>query len=68
MTNITSPCTRNCCLDLEDICLGCFRHITEICGWNLYTHVEKLDVLEATEKRKANAYIANNNKDSQKLT
>ncbi len=28
-----SPCVRNCCLDDQDICLGCGRSLEEICGW-----------------------------------
>ena len=27
---ILSPCQRNCCLDEQDICLGCGRTLTEI--------------------------------------
>lgn len=30
---IESPCVRNCCLDDNDICLGCFRSVTEIKQW-----------------------------------
>jgi predicted Fe-S protein YdhL (DUF1289 family) len=30
---IVSPCVRNCCLDGDDVCLGCFRTIAEITGW-----------------------------------
>lgn len=30
---VRSPCVSNCCLDDQDICLGCFRHIDEIIGW-----------------------------------
>ena len=28
-----SPCVRKCTLDDDDICVGCFRHIDEICAW-----------------------------------
>ncbi|MGZ8226211.1 MAG: DUF1289 domain-containing protein [Methylococcaceae bacterium] len=30
---VASPCIRNCCLDHNDICLGCFRSIEEIISW-----------------------------------
>ncbi len=30
---IKSPCVRNCCLNEQDICLGCFRTLTEITEW-----------------------------------
>jgi predicted Fe-S protein YdhL (DUF1289 family) len=29
-----SPCVRNCCLDNDDICLGCFRSLDEIRQWS----------------------------------
>ncbi|MDO9214286.1 MAG: DUF1289 domain-containing protein [Methylococcales bacterium] len=29
-----SPCVRNCCLDNDDICLGCFRSLEEIRQWS----------------------------------
>ncbi len=32
---LESPCVRNCCLDEQDICLGCFRSVTEITQWAL---------------------------------
>ncbi|WP_239649575.1 DUF1289 domain-containing protein [Methylocucumis oryzae] len=25
VTKIDSPCVRNCCLNNDDVCLGCFR-------------------------------------------
>ncbi|AZQ82906.1 DUF1289 domain-containing protein [Colwellia sp. Arc7-635] len=31
--DVASPCVRNCCLNEQDICLGCFRHIDEIMAW-----------------------------------
>jgi predicted Fe-S protein YdhL (DUF1289 family) len=33
MTQINSPCVRNCCLNEQDICLGCFRNLDEIKLW-----------------------------------
>lgn len=33
MTQINSPCVRNCCLNEQDICLGCFRSLDEIKLW-----------------------------------
>jgi predicted Fe-S protein YdhL (DUF1289 family) len=35
ISHIISPCIRNCCLDEYDICLGCFRSISEIMQWSL---------------------------------
>ena len=47
-----SPCVRNCCLNKEDICVGCFRHIDEIVGWNNLSEVEKNHIVEKSEVRK----------------
>ncbi len=51
---IQSPCIRNCCLDDEDVCLGCFRTIHEITGWNASSAEEKQAVLERCSLRKQN--------------
>jgi hypothetical protein len=29
-----SPCRRQCTLDGHDVCVGCGRTISEICGWS----------------------------------
>jgi len=34
MAESESPCVRNCCLDSNDICLGCFRSMDEIMMWS----------------------------------
>lgn len=33
-TPVASPCRRQCTLDENDVCMGCGRTITEICGWS----------------------------------
>ncbi|WP_353517867.1 DUF1289 domain-containing protein [Thalassotalea sp. SU-HH00458] len=48
----TSPCVRNCCLNDKDVCLGCFRHINEIIGWQSFTEQEKLAILVSCTNRK----------------
>jgi predicted Fe-S protein YdhL (DUF1289 family) len=50
-SDINSPCVRNCCLNEEDICLGCFRHLNEITGWAAMTDSEKQQVLTNCELR-----------------
>ncbi|TMM45620.1 DUF1289 domain-containing protein [Colwellia ponticola] len=40
-----SPCVSNCCLDNDDICLGCFRHIDEIVAWRGYSDQEKQRII-----------------------
>jgi predicted Fe-S protein YdhL (DUF1289 family) len=49
---VKSPCVRNCCLDDEDICLGCFRSMDEIVHWNVASDAERRTILENARKRK----------------
>ena len=30
---VESPCVRKCTLDSDDVCVGCYRSIDEICAW-----------------------------------
>ncbi|WP_344799870.1 DUF1289 domain-containing protein [Litoribacillus peritrichatus] len=32
-SSVNSPCVRNCCLNEQDVCLGCFRTLEEIKAW-----------------------------------
>jgi predicted Fe-S protein YdhL (DUF1289 family) len=47
-----SPCVRCCCLDRNNLCLGCFRTLDEITGWTQMTAAARLAVLAQTEKRR----------------
>lgn len=49
---IESPCIGRCCLDDNDICIGCYRSLTEITGWASKCNVEKIEILELCEERK----------------
>ena len=49
---IKSPCIRHCCLDGDDVCVGCYRTITEIMDWQKSTQSEKLDILANCSIRK----------------
>ena len=49
---IESPCIGNCCLDLNDVCMGCFRTVDEIKGWANSDDARRLDVLDKTEQRR----------------
>ncbi|PCI40961.1 MAG: DUF1289 domain-containing protein [Moraxellaceae bacterium] len=51
-TSPKSPCVRNCCLNQQDVCLGCFRHIDEITGWNSFSDQEKENTLSISGARK----------------
>lgn len=49
---IESPCVRNCCLNDEDICLGCFRSLQEITRWGTLDDHGKQLILESVAQRK----------------
>ncbi|MFZ2170807.1 MAG: DUF1289 domain-containing protein [Methylococcaceae bacterium] len=47
-----SPCIRNCCLDTNDICLGCFRSLSEIISWNQADERTRQCFLKNAENRR----------------
>lgn len=49
---VQSPCVRNCCLNENDVCLGCFRHLDEIIRWTEAEDVERCLILENAKDRK----------------
>ncbi|WP_328285401.1 DUF1289 domain-containing protein [Vibrio orientalis] len=44
---------RNCCLDGNDVCLGCFRTLEEILNWSHSSNVEKQAILAKCKERRA---------------
>ncbi|QBG36919.1 DUF1289 domain-containing protein [Litorilituus sediminis] len=52
MTEVPSPCVRNCCLNESDICLGCFRSLDEIIAWGSASIADKQATLAAANARK----------------
>ncbi|WAR44729.1 DUF1289 domain-containing protein [Methylomonas rapida] len=50
--NVASPCVRNCCLNDENICLGCFRSLEEICQWSQAGDIARRQVLRNAEQRR----------------
>jgi len=50
--NVESPCVRNCCLDEDDICIGCFRSLSEITEWALVGDKGRQDILDNSARRK----------------
>ncbi|MCL1089515.1 DUF1289 domain-containing protein [Shewanella profunda] len=47
-----NPCVRNCCLNEQDICLGCFRHLNEILAWRAMTDEDRYRCfVRMTERR-----------------
>ena len=49
---IDSPCIRNCCLNDEDICVGCGRSLQEITCWSTANQIDKLTILAAAKERR----------------
>jgi predicted Fe-S protein YdhL (DUF1289 family) len=47
-----SPCIRNCCLDDEDTCLGCFRSLEEIKEWGVVDNHRRLVILQNAKQRR----------------
>lgn len=52
MTTVESPCIRNCCLNDEDICVGCYRSLAEITRWSLVDDNAKVQIVNAAEARR----------------
>ena len=49
---LPSPCVRNCCLDEDDVCIGCGRTVEEIIRWGDADNSERLQILDTAKKRK----------------
>ncbi|MDN3611365.1 DUF1289 domain-containing protein [Vibrio ostreicida] len=49
--SVPQPCIRHCCLDENDVCLGCWRTLTEILEWNTYSDETKQAVLSECRLR-----------------
>ena len=50
---VPSPCVRNCCLDEQDVCMGCGRSLDEIRRWSEASDVERNRILELAAGRRA---------------
>jgi hypothetical protein len=49
-----SPCVRNCCLDDDLTCLGCFRSLDEIKEWGIVDdHRRRIILKNARQRREA---------------
>lgn len=49
---IASPCVRICCLDDDNVCLGCFRAVEEITRWGEASDAERQAILVAARARR----------------
>ncbi len=50
-TDVKSPCVRNCCLNEEDVCMGCYRTIVEIIEWGQANNAERNTILKMAKQR-----------------
>lgn len=51
-----SPCIRQCCLNQDDVCMGCFRTLDNILKWTTYSAAMRQQVLTECAVRKASQY------------
>jgi len=54
MSDINKPCIRKCCLNEDEVCLGCFRTFNDMLVWNKASNQDKKEMLEKAEMRKKN--------------
>ena len=55
ITEVQSPCIRNCCLNEVDVCVGCHRTLTDIMQWGAASSAQRTQILAAAKVRKAEA-------------
>lgn len=55
---VQSPCVRNCCLDNDDVCMGCGRTINEITGWHHAEDAEKQAICQRAAVRLQQRFAA----------
>jgi hypothetical protein len=53
MSDVSSPCVRNCCLDEREVCLGCGRSLDEIKAWSEASDGARLAILDQAARRRA---------------
>lgn len=49
---IESPCVACCKLDSAKVCIGCYRHISEIVDWNRRSEAELAAIMQQVAARK----------------
>ena len=48
---VLSPCRRECCLDDEDVCVGCGRLLSEIREWKAADSPRRREIIELAKAR-----------------
>ena len=46
-----SPCVRHCCLDEDNVCMGCGRLLAEIVQWGRASEAQRAAILERSRER-----------------
>ncbi|TWU65160.1 DUF1289 domain-containing protein [Crateriforma conspicua] len=54
---VASPCVRQCLLNGQGICTGCFRHSQEIGLWSAASNQQKQQIVAAAMRRRAETLI-----------
>ena len=52
MEAVNSPCVRNCSLDEQRVCRGCYRHLDEIMHWPDASEDRRRDILDRAAARR----------------
>lgn len=50
--SVASPCVRQCCLNEQDICMGCFRSLAEIVAWSQVDHHQRREFCLNAHRRR----------------
>lgn len=50
-TPVKSPCISICSLNEQDVCIGCFRSVSEIIGWRGMSEDERREVIHRAAER-----------------
>lgn len=51
LSTVDSPCVRNCCLDDDNVCIGCGRALHEIVAWGTASDADKTQILARSRER-----------------
>ncbi|MDX1728162.1 MAG: DUF1289 domain-containing protein [Pseudoalteromonas tetraodonis] len=49
--NVITPCVGQCRLDENDICIGCYRSVSEICSWRNKSKDEQIEIVIRCNKQ-----------------
>lgn len=55
-----SPCIGNCCLNKQDMCVGCFRTLSEITAWSQASDARKAMIIIEARQRAEKMKISGN--------